>query len=43
MQTKNNKIFITKVWDFYTQNKRDFSWRKDIGQYKILLSEIMLQ
>jgi A/G-specific adenine glycosylase len=43
MQTKNNKIFITKVWDFYTQNKRDFSWRKDINPYKILLSEIMLQ
>lgn len=35
--------FQQKIYDFYTQNKRDFSWREDITPYRIVVSEIMLQ
>lgn len=35
--------FQKKIYDFYHQNKRDFSWREDITPYKIVVSEIMLQ
>lgn len=29
--------------DYYAQHKRDFSWRKNINPYRIVVSEIMLQ
>ncbi len=35
--------FQQKIYDFYTKNKRNFSWREDITSYKIVVSEIMLQ
>ena len=35
--------FQKKIYDFYIQNKRDFSWREDITPYRIVISEIMLQ
>ncbi|MBV8661167.1 MAG: A/G-specific adenine glycosylase [Candidatus Dependentiae bacterium] len=35
--------FQKLIYDFYTQNKRDFPWRKEITPYKIVISEIMLQ
>jgi len=35
--------FQKKIYDFYAQNKRNFSWREDITPYKIVVSEIMLQ
>ena len=35
--------FQKKIYDFYTQNKRNFSWRENITPYRIVVSEIMLQ
>jgi len=35
--------FQQKIYEFYAQNKRDFSWRQEITPYKIVVSEIMLQ
>lgn len=35
--------FQNKIWNFYKENKRVFSWRKTHDPYKILVSEIMLQ
>lgn len=35
--------FQTRIWDFYTQNKRIFSWRETTNPYHIVVSEIMLQ
>lgn len=35
--------FITKIYNFYHANKREFAWRSDITPYKIVVSEIMLQ
>lgn len=35
--------FQQKIYSFYTQNKRTFSWREDITPYRIVVSEIMLQ
>src|SRR5206468_1784650 len=29
--------------DYYHKNRRDFAWRSDITEYKIFISEIMLQ
>ena len=35
--------FLTKLSNFYKENKRDFEWRNTHNPYKILVSEIMLQ
>jgi len=40
---KKVKKFQTKIWDFYSNNKRSFPWRNTKDPYKILVSEIMLQ
>lgn len=40
---KKVKKFQTEIWDFYSNNKRSFPWRKTKDPYKILVSEIMLQ
>jgi A/G-specific adenine glycosylase len=43
MESEKEKEFISFIWDFYAQNKRDFLWRQDTTPYTILVSEIMLQ
>jgi len=35
--------FQTKIYDYYHKNRRDFVWRSDITEYKIFISEVMLQ
>lgn len=35
--------FQNKIWNFYTEQKRDFPWRDTKDPYKILVSEFMLQ
>ena len=35
--------FIVTIWDYYTQNKRDFVWRSHPTAYNVVVSEIMLQ
>jgi len=35
--------FQKLIYDFYTNNKRNFSWRENITPYKIIVSEVMLQ
>lgn len=37
------KKFRKTIYDFYNQNRRDFSWRRTTNPYRILVSEIMLQ
>lgn len=41
----NDRIvqFRKRIYDFYHENKRIFSWRKDITPYRVVVSEIMLQ
>ncbi len=43
MQSELIIQFRQKVLDFYTNNRRDFAWRRDITPYAIVVSEIMLQ
>ena len=35
--------FQKKVYDYYNKNRRDFAWRNDITEYKVFISEVMLQ
>lgn len=35
--------FKAFIWDFYTQNRREFPWRNTQDPYAIVVSEIMLQ
>jgi len=37
------QTFREKIYTYYTDNKRDFPWRKSISPYKVVVSEIMLQ
>lgn len=45
MQTTKTDItvFQNKIWTFYHEQGRVFTWRKDITPYKVFVSEIMLQ
>ena len=43
LATEKISLFQKKIYNFYTKNKRSFSWRKTTDPYKILVSEIMLQ
>jgi A/G-specific adenine glycosylase len=45
MKLTTNQVFDfqKKIYDYYHKNKRDFSWRSDITEYKIFISEVMLQ
>lgn len=43
MNSQDIALFQEKIWNFYHQNERSFSWRKKITPYKIVVSEIMLQ
>ncbi len=38
-----HRQFQGKILNFYSNNKRNFSWRETTDPYKILVSEIMLQ
>jgi A/G-specific adenine glycosylase len=35
--------FKTKIWSYYSANKRDFVWRENITPYRVFVSEVMLQ
>jgi len=35
--------FRTKIYAFYTANKRHFLWRETISDYNVFISEVMLQ
>lgn len=37
------KPFIQSIWNFYIKQGRDLPWREDITDYRIVVSEIMLQ
>jgi A/G-specific adenine glycosylase len=37
------ELFQQKIFNFYQENKRNFSWRENITPYKIFISEVMLQ
>lgn len=37
------QAFKKKIYDYYHKNRRDFAWRNDITEYKIFISEVMLQ
>jgi A/G-specific adenine glycosylase len=43
MHWKAKKAFQEKVWSYYRQHRRDFSWRNGVTPYRVLVSEIMLQ
>jgi A/G-specific adenine glycosylase len=43
MKLETIKEFQNKIWNFYHQNQRSFTWREEITPYKIVVSEIMLQ
>ena len=43
MHWKTKKVFQEKVWSYYRQHRRDFSWRNRVTPYRVLVSEIMLQ
>ena len=43
MISKQVHDFQNKIWSFYGQHKRDFSWRENITPYRVVVSEIMLQ
>lgn len=43
LTSRDIKIFRQTVYDFYTQNRRSFSWREHITPYRVFISEIMLQ
>jgi A/G-specific adenine glycosylase len=35
--------FQKKVYEYYHKNRRDFAWRSNITEYKVFVSEVMLQ
>ena len=37
------RLFQQKIYDYYHKNRRDFAWRRDITEYKVFISEVMLQ
>ena len=37
------QLFHDRIWSYYYENKRCFSWRENITPYTVFISEVMLQ
>ncbi len=43
IEPSKKELFVTTLLEWYAGNSRDFPWRRTSDQYKILISEILLQ
>ena len=43
IEPSKKELFVTILLEWYAGNSRDFPWRRTSDQYKILISEILLQ